>query len=169
MILPKGMTLVGSRFGILVSGRVRSKPLRRLQLTAASSSWQMSDMLQLVVEIGITQAMISPVTSHIESSQSCRQAEACRTFSLRLCVKIIAEKRKQDSPILFHKGLRLFRQTLQGADQRSPGSGGLRYAPTTGYYLIALQAGTHRLLSDSPSGWHPPATARQYLTSIKLR
>ena len=31
---------------------------------------QMSDMLQLVVEIGITQAMILPVTAHIESFQS---------------------------------------------------------------------------------------------------
>ena len=36
----------------------------------AKDANQMSDMLQLVVEIGITQAMILPVTSHIESSQS---------------------------------------------------------------------------------------------------
>jgi len=37
-------------------------------------------MLQLVVEIHNTQASILPVRSQIESSQSRRQAEACRTF-----------------------------------------------------------------------------------------
>jgi len=58
----------------------------------AKDANQMSDMLQLVVEIGINQAMVLPVTSHIESSQSWRQAEACRTLGLRLCVKIVAEK-----------------------------------------------------------------------------
>jgi len=40
----------------------------------------MSDMLQLVVEIHNTQALILPVTSHIESSQSRGQAEAYRTL-----------------------------------------------------------------------------------------
>ena len=36
----------------------------------------MSDMLQLVVEIGKSQATILPVASHIESSLSQRQAES---------------------------------------------------------------------------------------------
>ena len=40
----------------------------------------MSDMLQLVVMIPNTQAMILPVTSHVECCQSWRQAEACRTL-----------------------------------------------------------------------------------------
>ena len=37
---------------------------------AVACSQKMSDMLQLVVEIGNTQAMTIPVTSHIESCQS---------------------------------------------------------------------------------------------------
>ena len=45
-----------------------------------SSNTSVSDMLQLVVEIHNTQALILPVTSHIESSQSRRQAEAYRTL-----------------------------------------------------------------------------------------
>jgi len=40
----------------------------------------MSDMRQLVGEIHNTQAVRLPVTSHIESAQSWRQAEAYRTF-----------------------------------------------------------------------------------------
>ena len=50
----------------------------------------MSDMLQLVVEIHNTQAMILPVTSHIESSQSRRQAEAYRTLMRQVYCYLIS-------------------------------------------------------------------------------
>jgi hypothetical protein len=75
------------------------------------------------------------------------QAFTVRAFGAENC-------RRQTEMISTLTGWQKTVAPLQGANERSLRSGGLRYAPTTGYYLTAFQA------EDALASFHTIAEAR---------